>query len=149
MGRPKGSKNKKGSKFDSIERLLLDTRAVGDCLVWTLSLDQKGYPQSTYNGKAIRVHRWVACLNEGADYEDSRQVRHLCGNPSCINPEHLVLGTAVENNHDRYYTIPIEVWEDIVGLVKVGMTHYQIADLYGIDRTTVGKGLKRYYDRGE
>lgn len=29
-------------------------------------------------------------------------VRHLCGNPQCCNPAHLILGTQLENMHDRF-----------------------------------------------
>jgi hypothetical protein len=28
-------------------------------------------------------------------------VRHTCDNPPCINPDHLVTGTAAANNRDR------------------------------------------------
>lgn len=135
------------SKYDKLENLLENTFPVGDCRKWAGYLSSKGYPQTTIRGKSFRVHRLVASMYHNIPYEDSKQVRHLCSNAWCINPEHLVFGTAFENNHDRIYTVDVEVWEDIASMIRLGMTHYQIADLYGISRSTVGKGLKRYYER--
>jgi hypothetical protein len=148
MGRPKGSKNKKGSRFDTIAGVLELTTRQGECYNWGGALDAKGYPISSYKGKSIRVHRWVACMVEGVPYDDPRQTRHLCkNNPSCVNPTHLKLGTATENSRDKDYNTNafLEDWD---GLRQLGLTFKQIGDLYGFEKSTVAKAVRRH-ERGE
>jgi hypothetical protein len=61
--------------------------------------DQQGYPIIYRYGIYKRAHRWIyeecfGFMPEGI------VVRHLCNNPSCINPEHLNRGTIKDNTHD-------------------------------------------------
>ena len=52
----------------------------------------------------IYLHRWLALASctksEWCKYGKASVVRHLCGNPRCIRPMHLRLGSILENSMD-------------------------------------------------
>lgn len=58
------------------------------------------YGRIVVGGKAKRVHRaaWEACCGP---IPDGMFVCHSCDTPLCINPHHLFLGTAADNNSDK------------------------------------------------
>lgn len=62
-----------------------------------------GYAGVTRQGVHIRLHRLVYCENRGISLSDieGMSVRHICDNPKCINPEHLVVGTHTDNMKDK------------------------------------------------
>lgn len=64
--------------------------------------DRQGYGQITYNGRRWKEHRLAYALAHDLSMEDlyGRLVRHTCDNPSCRNPEHLVLGSNKDNSQD-------------------------------------------------
>lgn len=66
------------------------------CLCWRGSRDQKGYGHIYYRGKVQRVHRfayhaWIGKIPKG------KLVCHHCDVPNCCLPEHLWLGTNLDN----------------------------------------------------
>lgn len=70
------------------------------CWLWTASLDSRGYGQLTLNGKLFRAHRVSYQMHKGP-IPDGLHVCHACDVPSCCNPDHLFLGTNLENIQDR------------------------------------------------
>lgn len=48
----------------------------------------------------IKAHRLAWAMHNGAD-PAGMVVMHTCDNPPCVNPEHLVLGTHVQNQIDK------------------------------------------------
>lgn len=73
------------------------TERVGECLIWTGSLDGHGYGQFKTGRKIILVHRWAweqvnGPIPEGMviDHED-----HCL--PTCVEVKHLRLATADQN----------------------------------------------------
>jgi HNH endonuclease len=66
------------------------------CWIWTACKDQKGY--GFFTGK--RAHRMSYEIYKG-EIPEKMLVCHHCDNPSCVNPEHLWLGTVPDNNKDR------------------------------------------------
>lgn len=54
------------------------------------------------NGQRTYVHRLAAMVWLGMPSDSKLQVNHKCGNPLCINPQHLYLGTQQQNIIDQY-----------------------------------------------
>jgi len=74
---------------------------VGDddeCWLWLAYTDRDGYGRFKVDGSAERAHR-VSMRLKGGDPTDLC-VRHMCHNPTCVNPSHLRLGTHEQNVAD-------------------------------------------------
>lgn len=62
----------------------------------------KGYASCWFEGGYSMLHRKAYCLANSCSLASiaDRVVRHTCDNPRCINPEHLLIGTQIENVRD-------------------------------------------------
>jgi hypothetical protein len=69
------------------------------CWEWQLGKDKDGYGYLRTKWRTDRVHRVVYRLTKGSP--NGAWVLHTCDNPCCCNPEHLFLGTSVDNAKDR------------------------------------------------
>jgi hypothetical protein len=69
------------------------------CVVWSGYRDRDGYGQVRFKGKQCRAHR-VAYEQFYGCAPEAKLVCHHCDNPSCLNPEHLFLGSASDNMMD-------------------------------------------------
>lgn len=76
----------------------------GPCWVWTATKDKKGYG-FTWIGperktrQHIRTHRLSYLLHVGP-IPENLSVLHKCDNTSCVRPDHLFLGTQLDNMRD-------------------------------------------------
>ena len=69
-----------------------------ECWVWTGAVTKAGYGQITGGGK-FTVHRLSWVFRHGP-IKDGLWVLHRCDVPLCVNPNHLFLGTSVDNIRD-------------------------------------------------
>lgn len=72
----------------------------GDCWEWKGSKLPTGYGMLSIKRITYRAHRMMWFIAYGEIPADLH-VLHSCDNPSCVNPEHLWVGTAKDNARDR------------------------------------------------
>ena len=81
-----------------VGRLLRRTDpSLNGCWLWSGHRDSKGYGQIKLDGRAVWVHRLAYAVFNGGQVPDGLTVHHRCGNPGCLNPEHLELLTNSDN----------------------------------------------------
>ena len=72
----------------------------GDCWNWTAGKRRNGYGIFRYKGKLACAHR-VSYEIEYGSILDELCVLHKCDNTGCVNPDHLFLGTQLDNMQDK------------------------------------------------
>jgi hypothetical protein len=80
------------------------SRSPSGCLIW-LGANTFGYPviniKTSLDWKTVRVSRLLMALLGKLDISDDAQgVCHRCDTPSCLEIEHLFVGSQVDNMQD-------------------------------------------------
>lgn len=70
------------------------------CWLWTGPLKEGRYGSFYFRKKGDRAHRVSWVITYG-DIPEGLCVLHRCDNTLCVNPEHLFLGTQLDNIKDR------------------------------------------------
>ena len=75
------------------------------CWNWIASIHKTGYGQFKFDGKMVPTHRmsWKLTYGDipkGEEYHGVC-VLHTCDNRRCVNPDHLFLGSHVDNMKDK------------------------------------------------
>ena len=99
--------------------------------------------------KNIRGHRLSYAYHNNIKLEDMKGlvVCHKCDNPSCVNPDHLFLGTVKDNAADardkgRAFVGVLNgraklTKKDVLAILKDDRIHREIAKDYGVTRATI------------
>lgn len=127
---------------------------MGPCWIWQGEKRPDGYSKFSRRGVTAYAHRVVCGLL--VESVDGLQVMHLCDEPDCVNPHHLVTGTPKDNFHDcmrkgrHSYGVKrpnAKLTEsDVAEIIRravAGEHHKSIAKDYGISSVRVGKVARR------
>lgn len=79
-------------------RIMACVRRRGDHWLWTGHRIRQGYGVISVYGKQLRAHRVVWAIYNGDP--GKLCVLHTCDIPHCIRPQHLFLGTQLDNIAD-------------------------------------------------
>lgn len=126
------------------------------CWVWTGATDKKGYGVTADGGRArhrnLLAHRASWMIHCG-EIPEGLCVCHSCDMPSCINPDHLFLGTYKDNHADmdrkgrrvlgQAKLTPIEV-RMIRMLLGQGIEQQLLADTFGVTGPQVSQINRRH-----
>lgn len=128
------------------------------CWIWLGYPNRQGYGTIQVDGVRVRAHRFSWSLLNGP-IPDGLCVLHTCDNPSCVRPDHLFLGTNLDNIKDRMgkqrstgspgETHPLarltneQVYEirRVYGSGHIGMR--KLAQIYGVERQLIQRIVKR------
>lgn len=127
------------------------------CLEWTGRRNNE-YGRTMIGVSQVYAHR-VAWELENGEIPTGMCVLHRCDNPPCVRPDHLFLGTRVDNNWDMYtkgrQSMPphprgsshprAKLTNDgvrmVFGLRKSGFSLNKIAIEVGVSKRQVGRIL--------
>jgi hypothetical protein len=127
------------------------------CWNWTASSDEFGYGRFRVGEKLVGAHRFSWVSNFG-EIPDGLLVCHKCDTPSCVNPDHLFLGTDADNSRDKmekgrlgnrkgsangHATLNSEKVAIIRGMSSGSATYTEIANLFGVTKGAISKVVTR------
>lgn len=81
--------------WDKVEK-----RSKFECWEWQAGSRGGRYGAFRYNDKNMYAHRLVIYFSEGYMPPSDKVVCHLCDNPKCVNPNHLMVADQAENHFD-------------------------------------------------
>lgn len=127
-----------------IERFENKFIKLSNCWEWIEGKDDYGYGKFSMNSRDHKAHRVSYQLYVGS-IPDGLLVCHRCDNPSCVNPDHLFLGTQSDNIMDATIKnrthpnrrIKSQEIEMIKSSIDFGLTKKEVAEQFGISPSYV------------
>ena len=90
---------KYGQSYTAADRFHERVYKTKNCWFWIGALEGHGYGSFRPDDKVWYAHRYAYVLAHGS-IPEGFFVLHKCDIPTCVNPDHLFLGTSVDNNRD-------------------------------------------------
>ena len=117
------------------------------CWIWQKYKNKDGYGKVTFMAKTRQAHRLAWELRNG-EIPGGLNVLHSCDTPACINPDHLFLGTTLDNVRDKQkkgrsprgdLTRAAKLtWPQVNRIRRtVGLSQSTMANKYGVCQATI------------
>lgn len=139
----------------------IDTQDPSTCWNWTgpkqigygfLQVGKRDGPNYFYE----RAHRFSFRIFNNVALSEKEFICHRCDNPSCVNPAHLFLGTALDNMRDKVKK-ERHAWgekskrghltekdvKEIFALKRQGLSNKEISEIFNIHVRTSYRILDR------
>ena len=139
-----------GSLYDRLDRDTIPEPNSG-CWLFFGCCDENGYGRIRVGDHKERAHR-ISYERHNGPIASWAHIRHKCDNPPCINPEHLVSGTAFDNivykvtrnRQARGEMLPCHklTEADVMSIYTDDRTQRIIAKEYGVTHGVIGR-IKR------
>lgn len=129
-----------------------------ECWVWTAAESgHDGYGGFDVNGRWVRASRVSWELAHGP-IQTGLHVLHKCDNPPCVRPDHLFLGTQLDNIRDRdqkgrqvaprgerngWHKLTADSVREIRRLCATGLRRRDVANSFNVTKSTVGRIVQR------
>lgn len=128
-------------------------KRVSGCWEWIAAKHERGYgyfythPDFSQR-KMDYAHRVSIFLYKGIRVGDTLSVLHICDNPCCVNPDHLRIGTHMDNMLDMAtkgrcksgkQRLTLQDYKLAVSLREQGVTVKDIATQLKCDRSTASR----------
>lgn len=143
------------NEIETVKARLLSKsfRAESGCLEWTGYIGKRGYGVMSVHNYPRTVHRLSWMVHKG-NIPDDLFVLHKCDNQPCFEPEHLFLGTNLDNIADMHAkgrgspppkliglenpkaTLTEEEVGEIVALMSAGATQREVARRFNCSNST-------------
>lgn len=81
-------------------RFMAKVDRTDDCWLWNGAVATDGYGKMNLHRKYASAHR-VSYIHHHGEIPEGLVVRHKCRNRHCVNPNHLEVGTRVDNMADK------------------------------------------------
>jgi hypothetical protein len=145
-----------GYRLDLFNAKIIPAQPPCDCLLWRGAFADGGYGVFWNGARLEKAHRF-ALRASGVEIPKDKVVCHSCDTPACVNPKHLYVSTQQGNVRDMWAkgragltrgaarvnsklddTKVLRARE----LCALGATHKEVAVLFGVSSTTIGKMLR-------
>ena len=138
------------------ERFIDHVKKTETCWNWKGVKHKQGYGLFSYRSRYMLAHRVAWILFVGL-IPEGMNICHKCDNTSCVNPNHLFLGTQKDNITDMFsknrkshqrenhpkYKMTLEIIKKIFILREQGLTQIHIGLLCGVCQHMVSKVLRK------
>ena len=125
----------------------VDVKGDDECWDWTGYIRPNGYRTFSTHGTPVYAHRFSWEMHNGP-IPEGLFVCHHCDNRKCVNPQHLFLGSQMDNIHDAITKGRTSVGEShgrrkltvaqVLSIRKDPRFHKEIAKEYGVSTGTIG-----------
>lgn len=125
------------------------------CHWWLGYLDRDGYGEFRIDKKNKSAHRFAYDLYK-KEIPKGMCVCHKCDNPSCVNPDHLFLGTQKENIADKVSKgrqafganqgsakLDDDKVSEIKRMISSGENQTATAKVFGVSQATIWRIINR------